>query len=214
MLQQNLCIYTSTVPQKHQLSSSNVFFNILTANVYCSVYLKSRQMWCARCAQMGGMLISFTVQMHPLLTVHSQGTSGSHQMGDICVLLDVCPCFLLTATARTFAYTEKCNTCCHCNLLDLFFSLILFVTSCPEEFTNYNIINTQQCAFRLWVKIRCNCLAKALNFKLFGIIMAPTCMSLSTLIWECSCPRPQQSCLRKPLWIYLMHWSRSYQCYN
>lgn len=34
--------------------------------MHCPIYLNSCQLWCALCKQMGWILISFTVQMHPM----------------------------------------------------------------------------------------------------------------------------------------------------
>lgn len=78
----------------HCASRPGLFYFFII-NCTCILFYIPKELpdvMCTVC-MMGGMLISFTVQMHPLLTLLSQGTSGSHQMGDICDLLDVCPCF-------------------------------------------------------------------------------------------------------------------------
>lgn len=71
-------------------------FFLSAARMHCPIYLNSCQWWCALCAQMGRILISFLLsKCIPCFGgCANSGTSGSHQICDICVLLDVCPRFL------------------------------------------------------------------------------------------------------------------------
>lgn len=73
---------------------------------------------------LGRILISFTVQMHPCLSGCAySGTSGSPQICDICVLLDVCPSFLKQSMWVLFIHLNVTR-----HIYAKYFNILLYIS--------------------------------------------------------------------------------------